>query len=75
LDNVNFGLFKNFTVKEKLRIQFRMTAANILNVVNLGNPNTDFSTGSFGKITSQAGKRDTLGGGPRQILLGLRLEF
>jgi hypothetical protein len=76
LDNFDLGLFKNFMVKEKLRIQFRLTSANVLNLVNLGNPHTDTSVGSFGKITSQAGsKKDTLGGGARQILLGLRLEF
>jgi hypothetical protein len=76
LDNVNFGFFKNFTVRERLKIQFRMTSSNILNRVNLANPKTDISVGSFGKITKQAGsKRDTLGGGARQILVGLRLEF
>lgn len=76
LDNVNFGFFKNFTVRERLKIQFRMTSSNILNRVNLANPKTDISVGSFGKITKQAGsKRGTLGGGPRQILVGLRLEF
>lgn len=74
--NLDFGLFKYFTVKERLKIQLRMTSNNVLNRVNLSHPNTDISSGDFGTITGQAGgKRDTLGGGPRQVLLGLRLEF
>ena len=76
LYNFDFGLFKNFSIKEKVRVQLRMTSANVLNYVNLGNPKVDISRGTFGKITTQAGsKKDTLGGGPRQILLGLRVEF
>jgi hypothetical protein len=76
LANFDFGFFKYFYVKEGLKIQLRMTSNNILNRVNFGNPNTDSSSGEFGTITGQAGgKRDTLGGGPRQVLLGLRIEF
>jgi hypothetical protein len=76
LANFDFGFFKYFYVKEGLKIQLRMTSNNILNRVNFGNPNTDSSSGEFGTITGQAGgKRDTLGGGPRQVLLGLRVEF
>jgi hypothetical protein len=76
LANFDFGFFKYFSVKERLKIQLRMTSNNILNHPNFSNPNTDTSSGNFGTITGQAGgKRDTLGGGPRQILLGLRIEF
>jgi hypothetical protein len=76
LANFDFGLYKYFNVTEKSRLQFRMTATNFFNHPNFGNPETDITSGNVGQITSlQGGRRDTLGGGARQIQLGLRFDF
>ncbi len=76
LANFDFGLYKHFDVKEKGRLQLRVTATNILNHPNFGNPNVDISSHNAGKITTlQGDRRDTLGGGPRAIQLGLRFDF
>jgi hypothetical protein len=76
LVNWDFGLYKHFLIKEKMRLQLRVTATNLLNHPNYGNPNVDISSLNVGKITSlQGDRRDTLGAGPRTIQLGLRLDF
>jgi hypothetical protein len=76
LGNFDFGFFKVFTIKERLRAQFRMTSTNFLNHPNFANPNIDITSGEFGTVTGlQGGKRDSLGAGPRAIQMGLRFEF
>jgi len=76
LGNFDFGLHKYFSVKEKGRLQLRMTATNFFNHPNYDNPNLDISSQNVGKITRlQGSRRDTLGGGPRTIQLGLRFDF
>ena len=78
--NHNFGLFKEFTVKESHRVIFRLEAFNWPNHPNWGGPDTnpnnivigtdgkvDLSRSSFGKITSK--------GGDRQLQLSLRYQF
>jgi hypothetical protein len=46
------GMSKNFAVTERLKLQFRGEFFNALNHVNLGNPNTTFSSADFGRIRS-----------------------
>jgi hypothetical protein len=76
LANLDFGLYKHFYVKEKGKLQLRVTATNVLNHPNWGNPNIDISSLNVGKITTlQGDRRDTLGGGPRAIQLGFRFDF
>jgi hypothetical protein len=66
---------KNTRLTERVGLQFRAEAFNVLNHVNYGQPNTTFvpganglnSSGSFGVISSA---RD-----PRQVQLGLKLRF
>jgi hypothetical protein len=67
--NVDFALFKNFALTERLgRIQFRNEYFNIFNNVNLLNPNATVSNGSaFGTIT---GARD-----PRYVQFALKWIF
>ncbi len=67
LANVDLGLFKNFSVTETSRIQFRAEFFNALNRVNLGNPNMNASAGAFGRIT---GARD-----PRVVQMALKYMF
>jgi len=73
--NLDFGLMKNFKIREKQQLQFRMTMANALNHPNFSNPRANISSrGTVGTITGQV--RALLGEpGPRQIDFGLRLIF
>lgn len=73
--NWDVSLMKNTRITERVGLQFRAEAFNVLNHVNLGQPNTAFvagpngmnSSGSFGVISSA---RD-----PRQIQIGMKLRF
>ena len=78
-ENWDVNIFKEFRMgKEQGRaIQFKMTAYNIINHFNPGNPSTgltyNYNTGvqtstTFGTTTSQSGV-------PRRITLSLRLRF
>jgi len=55
---VNFSLFKNFPIKERLRFQFRFETFALLNHANFGNPGSTLGTGPFGSITSATGNRN-----------------
>ncbi len=68
LQNIDFSLFKNFQPVEKLTIEFRAEAFNILNQVVFGMPNENLASNQFGVISSQANT-------PREIQLALKLIF
>ena len=66
--NIDASIFKSFTVLEKYRGEFRAEALNLFNHPLFNNPNTNFSSASFGQITTQ-------GNLPRSLQLGLRFSF
>jgi hypothetical protein len=65
----DLGMFRNFPIKEKVRLQARMEAYNVMNHFNLNNPNTTFGQATFGQVTSKSNSS------PRNLQLGLRLTF
>lgn len=65
---MDFGGYKNFDIAERLRIQFRAEVFNVTNRVNFGNPNANFDSPTFGRITG-------LTGAPREAQLGLKIAF
>ena len=70
---VNFSLGKNFTVTERVGLQFRIDSYNLFNHPSFSNPNTgeSFANGapsSSGNITSTAT-------GPRAFQLNARVSF
>jgi hypothetical protein len=67
IEDVDFSLFKNFTVTEKARLQFRAELFNLLNHANLGLPENDLESPAFGQIL-QAGS-------PRLLQLAIKLIF
>ena len=78
LGSVDFSLFKTTPICERLKAEFRVEIFNLLNRANYANPNTTYSSSSFGQITStrNAGSAPGLGfGEPRNTQLGLRLIF
>ena len=76
--SVDFSVFKKTSITERISAEFRLEIFNLLNRANYANPNTTFSSGSFGQITStrNAGSAPGLGfGEPRNTQLGLHLVF
>jgi hypothetical protein len=61
---------KDFTIRERLKGQFRAEALNTFNSPLFANPNTQYIPGnaSFGKLTYQANF-------PRLLQLGVRFQF
>jgi hypothetical protein len=75
---VDFSVFKSAAIRERLRAEFRVEIFNLFNRINYANPNTTFSSSSFGQITAtrNGGSAPGLGfGEPRNTQLGVRLVF
>ena len=66
--NWDMSVFKNFSIREKLKAQFRTEALNAMNTPLFYGPSTSFGSSSFGKITTQANFS-------RQLQLALRFSF
>jgi hypothetical protein len=64
---LDLGVYKNFSVHERMRIQFRAEAFNSLNRTNFYVPNGNVSSQSFGQINRTFE--------PRQLQLALKLMF
>jgi hypothetical protein len=64
---VDFSIFKNAKVTERLNVQFRAEAFNLFNRVNLFNPVGDLGSAQFGKSTAAFA--------PREMQLGLKFIF
>ena len=76
--SVDFSVFKTTPITEKIRAEFRVEIFNLFNRTNYNNPNTTYSSSSFGLISStrNGGSAPGLGfGEPRNTQLGLRLIF
>jgi trimeric autotransporter adhesin len=68
MKNWDLSIFKDFKIVEKFTGQFRAEALNAFNTPLFANPNTQYGSGTFGKITYQANL-------PRQLQLGVRFFF
>ncbi len=66
--NIDGGVFRDFKIRERFKLQYRFEAYNALNHFNYNNPNTAFGQPTFGQVTSK-------GGNPRNLQMGLRLTF
>ena len=68
--NIDSGLFRTLTLTERVRLQIRIEALNVLNHPNFQNPGGDISNaGTFGHVTA------TTGTGERTLRFGARLSF
>jgi hypothetical protein len=66
--NLDFSLFKNFAIREGMKLQLRGEFFNVTNTPRFGAPNTVFGSAAFGTITSQKNN-------PRQAQVGARFLF
>ena len=65
--NVDMSAFKAFRIREGISLELRWEVFNLFNRANFSNPSGNFSSASFGQITSA---RD-----PRIMQVGLKLRF
>jgi hypothetical protein len=65
--NWDAGLFKNFPVRERMRLQFRAEFFNTTNTPHFANPNANIQAPAAGRILAA--------GTPRQIQFALKLLF
>jgi hypothetical protein len=79
LFNVDFSLFKKFSITERVRGELRAEATNFTNTPAFGNPSTTLGSADFGRVTGTlAGliaNQGVGGTGSRAIQLGLRFTF
>jgi hypothetical protein len=73
--NLDFSLFRNFSITERLKGQLRLDSFNFTNTPHYDNPNTTFGDPNFGQVTTAGGDYGTGRGDPRQFQIGLRLFF
>lgn len=71
---LDFSLFKNFAIRESVKLQFRTEAFNITNTPQFNQPVGSIGAANSGRITS-AGSELTLQRTPRQIQFALKLIF
>ena len=62
------SVFKDFVIREGLRLQFRTEAFNAVNSVRFGSPETNRASTNFGVVSTQANS-------PRQLQFALKLLF
>jgi hypothetical protein len=70
--NLSAGLIKTFSITERLKLRAEGTFTNVLNHTNLGDPNMNISSPSFGQISSAIGSDF---GGARSGQVSMRLDF
>ena len=67
LVNVDFAIYKSFSIQENLTVQFRAEAFNVSNTPAFGRPNTQVGNRNFGQIGGA--------GRPRNLQFGLKIIF
>ncbi len=67
LVNFDVSLFKDIPIGERTALQFRLESFNLLNRANFGQPNSNFSSPTFGRILTADD--------PRVLQIGMKLMF
>jgi hypothetical protein len=66
--NIDFSVFRNFSIIERVQLQLRGEFFNVFNHTNFANPSATLGNPNFGVITATSS-------GPRTIQLALKLNF
>ena len=70
--NLSTGLSKVFAISDRVKLRAEGTFTNVLNHTNLGDPNMDISSPSFGLVTGTIALDS---GGARSGQVSMRLDF
>ena len=68
-NNIDFSIFKNFKMTERINTEFRTEFFNLFNTPRYVQPDANFTDGNFGRITT------TRFSSERQIQFALRVSF
>jgi hypothetical protein len=58
LVNYDVSVVRNFSIRERMRLELRDAFYNVTNTPHFNNPINNFNAGNFGQITSASGERD-----------------
>ena len=72
--NADLSVVKNTKLTERMTVQLRGEAFDVLNHPNFGNPNLNVQSSSFGRISSTRFPTGDFGSA-RQLQLALKLQF
>ena len=76
LASADWSFWKEFEIRERIRLQFRWENFNFFNRANLGQPNNTVDSTTAGRITSLGGAGSGFGSFPmRRMQFGLRLSW
>jgi hypothetical protein len=79
LFNIDFSMFRKFTITERVKGELRFESTNFTNTPAFGNPSATVGSADFGRVTGTlAGliaNQGVGGTGSRAIQLGLRFSF
>jgi TonB dependent receptor len=75
ISQLDMGLSKFVTIKERLNLRFRADLFNVFNRAQFGAPNADISASNFGTITSTISSYATGRGTPRELQLSAKVSF
>jgi hypothetical protein len=73
--NFNFSIFKNFSITERWKLQFRTEIFNIFNHTNLGLPNPNINLAGAGQITTTVNQAQLTAQTSRLVQFALKLNF
>jgi hypothetical protein len=71
-ETISLSLIKSVNIKEGIRAQGGIQAANLFNHTNYEQPNTTFNVGGFGQVYNVQGAE---GAGPRAVQVTARVTF
>ncbi|HTZ56569.1 MAG TPA: hypothetical protein VMB49_00660 [Acidobacteriaceae bacterium] len=67
--DIDLGIFRNISIKERYTLQVRGEASNVFNLVNLATPTASLASSIDGQITAAVANSN------RQLQLGMRFTF
>jgi hypothetical protein len=68
ITNIDIGFFKDFKIREAMKLELRAEFFNFTNSVRFGTPFSSYGDSNFGKVNAQANT-------PRRTQVAVRFEF
>jgi hypothetical protein len=75
LFNIDFSIFRKFSITERLKMEFRAESYNLSNTPWFDKPDTSFTDAAFGQVTTAQGTQSVKVNMNRTLQGSLRLTF